>query len=116
MVCGEETENIVIMKDVMEFYSGKKILVTGHTGFKGSWMTTALLMAGADITGYSLVPPTDPSLFELLGLDRTDDGYPGTLTNVYGDIRDIELLKKSGFSSVNLLWSSYLQAGFWAIK
>ena len=83
------------MKDVMEFYSGKKILVTGHTGFKGSWMTTALLMAGADITGYSLVPPTDPSLFELLGLDRTDDGYPGTLTNVYGDIRDIELLKKT---------------------
>lgn len=83
------------MKDMMEFYNGKRVFVTGHTGFKGSWMTAVLLMAGAHVTGYALKPPTDPNLFELLGFDRTDEGYPGKLTNVFGDIRDIELLKKT---------------------
>ena len=87
--------------DILKFYKDKKVLVTGHTGFKGSWMTAVLLMAGAKITGYALKPPTDPSLFELLGYDR----YPnapentnktentGTLTNIYGDIRDLEHLQ-----------------------
>ena len=48
----------------LTFYKGKKVLVTGHTGFKGTWLCNILLLAGADITGYSLEPPTNPSMFE----------------------------------------------------
>ncbi len=71
----------------MEFYNGKKVLVTGHTGFKGSWMCRCLINAGAQVTGYSLEPPTVPSLFELAGLkDR--------MNSVTGDIRDLAHLKK----------------------
>lgn len=77
----------------MTFYKDKRVLVTGHTGFKGSWMTAALLMAGAKVTGYALTPPTEPSLFNLLGFDKGTDGYPGELTNVYADIRDLDRLK-----------------------
>ena len=50
------------------FYKGKKVLITGHTGFKGSYLSRMLQILGADVYGYSLDPPTDPSLFELLGL------------------------------------------------
>ena len=51
------------MLDV-SFYKDKKVLITGHTGFKGSWMCQLLIMAGAKETGYALEAPTDPSLFE----------------------------------------------------
>ena len=47
------------------FYKNKKVLITGHTGFKGSWMCKVLEMAGADVTGYALDAPTNPSLFEM---------------------------------------------------
>ena len=57
-------------RKLMEFYKGKRVLVTGHTGFKGSWMCRVLLLAGAEVCGYALEPPTEPSLFELAGLDR----------------------------------------------
>ena len=50
--------------NVLDFYNGKKVFVTGHTGFKGSWLCKILKKAGADIVGYSLEPPTSPSLFE----------------------------------------------------
>ncbi len=73
---------------ILDFYKGKKVLLTGHTGFKGSWMTQMLLMAGAEVTGYSLVPPTDPSLFERAGL-------AADINNVVGDIRDYDKLKKT---------------------
>ena len=67
---------------MLDFWKNKRILVTGHTGFKGSWLTEALLLAGAEVTGYALEPPTDPSLFELLKLkDR--------MRSVTGDIRDL---------------------------
>ena len=49
----------------LSFYKDKKVLITGHTGFKGTWMCEALVMAGADVTGYALEPPTQPSLFVL---------------------------------------------------
>ena len=52
----------------LSFYNGKKVLVTGHTGFKGTWLCNILLLAGADVTGYSLEPPTDPSMFEIRGV------------------------------------------------
>ena len=46
----------------LEFYRGRKVLVTGHTGFKGSWLCKVLAMNGASVCGYSLEPPTTPSL------------------------------------------------------
>jgi CDP-glucose 4,6-dehydratase len=51
-------------------YKGKKVLVTGNTGFKGSWLSTWLLMLGADVYGYSNEVPTNPSMFETLRLDE----------------------------------------------
>ena len=53
----------------LDFYKGKKVLLTGHTGFKGSWLSKILVMAGADVTGYSLEPPTNPNLFSVAGLE-----------------------------------------------
>ncbi len=72
---------------ILDFYKGKKVLVTGHTGFKGSWLTEMLLMAGAEVTGYSQEPPTDPSLFERAGLAKD-------FNHVIGDIRDLDKLQK----------------------
>ena len=69
----------------LDFYRGKKVLLTGHTGFKGSWMSKMLLEAGADVTGYSLNPPTTPSLYEIINLDAD-------MKSVIGDIRDYEKL------------------------
>lgn len=73
--------------ELLEFYRGKKVLVTGHTGFKGSWLCRLLLDAGAEVTGYSLEPPTEPSLFELAGL-------AGEMKSVLGDVRDFAHLQR----------------------
>lgn len=69
----------------LSFYRGKRVLITGHTGFKGSWLCHMLLLAGAEVTGYSLQPPTEPSLFELSGLEKR-------MNSVMGDVRDYERL------------------------
>ena len=74
-------------KEVFEFYKGKKVLVTGHTGFKGTWLCRILVNAGAEVTGYSLNPPTEPALFEMAGLE-------GTMKSVIGDIRDLAHMKE----------------------
>ena len=47
-----------------DFWKGRRVLVTGHTGFKGSWLSVWLKRLGADVHGYALEPPTDPSLYE----------------------------------------------------
>lgn len=73
---------------MLEFFKGKKILLTGHTGFKGSWLSYILIQAGAEVTGYALEPPTTPSLFHLCGL-------AGKMRSVIGDIRDYESLRKA---------------------
>ncbi|MDD5218587.1 MAG: CDP-glucose 4,6-dehydratase [Candidatus Omnitrophica bacterium] len=70
------------------FFRGKKVLVTGHTGFKGSWLTAWLVKLGAGVTGYSLEPPTDPSLFEQCKLAKH-------IRSMTGDIRDLEKLTKA---------------------
>ena len=69
-----------------EFSRGRKVFITGHTGFKGSWMCALLAMAGAEVTGYALKPPTDPSLFDMLHLSEK-------IHSINGDVRDLEALK-----------------------
>lgn len=73
-------------QNILEFYSGKRVFVTGHTGFKGSWLCRMLVGAGAIVTGYALSAPTQPNLFELAGVKEK-------MTSVIGDIRDQEKLK-----------------------
>ena len=79
------------MRDTWEtfrdFYRGKRVLVTGHTGFKGAWLCRTLTDLGAVVTGYAKEPPTSPSLFEEAGLKDT-------LDSVTGDIRDLEHLRQ----------------------
>ncbi len=70
-----------------DFYNGKRVFVTGHTGFKGSWLCRILIGWGAEVTGYSLAPPTQPNLFSMAAIE-------GHMTSVIGDIRDFENLKK----------------------
>lgn len=83
----ERTDNAMTMQELQAFYKDKKVLITGHTGFKGSWLVRILTLAGAKVTGYSLTPPTSPSLFEIAGLEKTMD-------SVIGDIRDLAHLKE----------------------
>lgn len=74
------------MRD-MTFYKDKNVLITGHTGFKGTWMCEILLKMGAQVTGYALKPPTEPSLFNLCHLsDR--------MNSIEGDVRDLGFLKE----------------------
>ena len=54
-----------IMDFDLSFYKGKKVFITGHTGFKGTWLCKMLVNAGANVVGYALIPPTEPSLFEI---------------------------------------------------
>ena len=70
----------------LDFYKNKKILITGHTGFKGSWLCKILLESGADVTGYSLEVP-DSSLFNKINLNVQ-------MKSIIGDIRDFEKLEK----------------------
>ena len=70
------------------FWNNKSVFITGHTGFKGSWLCLWLQLMGARVTGYAKEPPTDPSLFELADVARG-------MTSIKGDVRDPALLLKS---------------------
>lgn len=72
----------------LSFYSEKNVFITGHTGFKGTWLTNILLLAGAKVTGYAMEPPTSPSLF-------VQSGIGDKITSIIGDVRNRELLMKS---------------------
>jgi len=69
-----------------EFWRGKRVFLTGHTGFKGSWLSIWLHTLGAEVTGYALEPPTVPSIFDLAGVD-------GLLTSIIADVRDLDRLQ-----------------------
>ncbi|WP_227013546.1 CDP-glucose 4,6-dehydratase [Paenibacillus psychroresistens] len=71
-----------------QFWQGKKVFVTGHTGFKGSWLCLWLNKLGAEVTGYALQPPTKPSLFEITKLSTK-------MNSIIGDIRDAAALNKA---------------------
>lgn len=75
-----------------DFFASKKIFITGHTGFKGSWLCLWLHSLGAEISGYALKPPTRPSLFELCGIDKL-------VKSTVADVRDFKNLKKSLLSA-----------------
>lgn len=79
-------ESLVNM--LVQAYRGKRVLLTGHTGFKGSWLAEWLLALGAEVTGYSLPPPTSPALFDQLGL-------ASRLHHIEGDIRDLTKLRQT---------------------
>jgi CDP-glucose 4,6-dehydratase len=68
------------------FWKGKRVLLTGHTGFKGSWLSLWLQAMGAQVTGYALAPPTKPSLFEIAGVAQG-------MASIIGDIRDLAKLQ-----------------------
>ncbi len=70
------------------FWHGKRVLLTGHTGFKGSWLALWLQQAGADVVGFALAPDTEPSLFELA---RVGEG----MTSILGDLRDPEAVRSA---------------------
>lgn len=72
--------------NIRDFYKGKKVLITGHTGFKGTWLCKILINFGAQVTGYSLNPPTNPSLFNITNI-------ADKMNSVIGDIRDLKHLK-----------------------
>ncbi len=70
-----------------KFWKSRKVLVTGHTGFKGSWLSLWLDALGADATGYALDPPTEPNLFNQANVAKV-------IRSVHGDVRDFDRLKK----------------------
>ena len=72
---------------MFDIYRGKRVFVTGHTGFKGSWLCELLLAAGAEVHGFALPPPTRPALFSQLGLSRR------IASHTIGDIRDAAALE-----------------------
>ena len=73
---------------MLDCYRGKRVLVTGHTGFKGSWLCETLLSLGAEVCGFALPPPTRPSLFAQLGLSKR------IASHTVGDIRDLAAVEK----------------------
>jgi hypothetical protein len=80
-----------------QFWQGRRVFVTGHTGFKGSWLCLWLNSLGARVTGFALAPPTDPDLFEL---SRADEVIDSTLSDVRnGDWRRTGTIGHVGTSS-----------------
>ena len=75
-----------LVKDTLSYYRGRRVLVTGHSGFKGSWLCRILLNAGADVTGFSLFSPRDLRLYDLADLERR-------IVSLQGDVRDPDALR-----------------------
>lgn len=82
----EALERLMDFEGMKNFYSGKRVLVTGHTGFKGAWLCKILSMMGAEVYGYSLPPLEAPNVFKLLNLENM-------MHSTIGDIRNFDRLK-----------------------
>ncbi len=78
----------MIILNPFDFYKGKKVFVTGHTGFKGSWLCKVLELLGSKVIGYSLSPPTNPNLYNLCNADKF-------VTSYNADIRDLKFLRET---------------------
>jgi len=72
----------------LDFFRGRRVFVTGHTGFKGAWLCTILAQAGAEVRGYALAPESEPNLYTLARVDRRVD-------SVFGDVRDLDRLSRN---------------------
>ena len=72
----------------LNFYKGKKVFITGHTGFKGSWLSRILINAGAIVTGYSLEPDSKPNLFKIAEIEKN-------IKHIVGDIRDLKSMQNA---------------------
>ena len=79
-------QKFIFKNDLLSFYKNKNVFVTGHTGFKGTWLCRMLVNMGAVVTGYSLRPPTQPNLFSLADVENK-------MNSVIGDIRNFEKLQ-----------------------
>ncbi len=86
----EDLEGLILRLDGLdrEFWNGKRVLLTGHTGFKGSWASLWLSRLGADVTGYALAPDTEPNLFSLAAVESV-------VRSITGDLRDEEALRQA---------------------
>lgn len=73
---------------MLSFYKNKKVFITGHTGFKGSWLSKVLSMAGAEVIGFSQLPSTNPSLFNIINVEDS-------INSITGDVRNLESLKEA---------------------
>ncbi len=76
------------LPEVLKSFSGKRVFITGHTGFKGSWLSFLLSELGADVMGYALAPESGPNHFDLLELDKK-------IHHVIGDVRDNSTLNET---------------------
>lgn len=83
----KEKGKIKMLKRELAFYKNKKVLITGHTGFKGSWMSMALLEVGAKVAGYALTPEQGENLYDICQLEEKMESH-------IGDIRDLEHLQQ----------------------
>ena len=81
-----------------ESYRGRRVLVTGHTGFKGGWLSLWLSELGADVSGYSLAPWTDPNIF-------TAAGIAGRVRHTEGDVRDLTAFRRAWKACRASTWS-----------
>lgn len=81
-------ESVAITMDDLGFYKGKRVFLTGHTGFKGTWLSKILLLAGAEVMGYALEPATSPNIYSMADVDQH-------ISSIIGDVRDLDLLSKS---------------------
>lgn len=83
----------MVTKYNLSFWKNKRVFITGHTGFKGAWLTKILIMAGAKVCGYSLSPNTKPNLFTHLELEKEDN-----LISIIGDVKKKDYLNEAFFS------------------